>query len=167
MTRRLPHRPANRYHEEEADMPLLEQVSRDIAAAMKARDQDALAPLRMLKSALTMKEVDKGAPLTEGDDLQVVSNQVKQRRDSIEQFTRGGRPDLAEKESREIDVLTRYLPPPATLEDVDRIVAEVIAALGASGARDFGPVMKEVMGRLAGRGVDGKAVGAAVRARLS
>jgi uncharacterized protein YqeY len=151
----------------ESAMTLLDRVSRDIAEAMKARDQEALGPLRMLKAALTVKEVEKGAPLESGDELQVVSSLVKQRREAIEQFTKGGRVDLADKETREIAVLQRYLPPPASAEDVARVVDEVIAGLGASGAKDFGRVMKDVMARLAGRDVDGKAVGATVRGRLS
>lgn len=147
-------------------MSLVEQVTRTIAEAMKAKDQETLGPLRMLKSALTMKEVEKGRALEPQEALQVVSSLVKQRRDSIDQFTSGGRADLAEKEAREIAVLERFLPPPATAEDVAACVDEVVTSLGAAGPKDFGRVMKEVMARLAGRGVDGKAVGEAVRKRL-
>lgn len=147
-------------------MSLLETVTQSISEAMKARDQDTLGPLRMLKSALTMKEVEKGRTLEPQEELQVVSSLVKQRRDSIDQFTSGGRADLAEKEAREIAVLERFLPPPASPEDVAACVDEVVTSLGAAGPKDFGRVMKEVMARLAGRGVDGKAVGEAVRKRL-
>ncbi|HEX6209184.1 MAG TPA: GatB/YqeY domain-containing protein [Methylomirabilota bacterium] len=147
-------------------MPLVDEVSRAIAEAMKARDQETLAPLRMLKTALTVKEVEKGRPLEPAEDLQVVASLVKQRRDAIEQFTGGGRPELAAREAREIEILERYLPPPASEEDIRRTVEEVVASLGASGPKDFGRVMKEVMARLAGRGADGKTVGEAVRERL-
>lgn len=148
-------------------MPLVDEVSRAIADAMKARDPETLGPLRMLKSALTMKEVEKGRPLEPQEDLQVVSSLVKQRRDAIEQFTRGERPDLADREAREIGVLERYLPPAASADDIASAVDEVVSSTNASGPADFGRVMKEVMARLAGRGADGKTVGEVVRARLS
>lgn len=148
-------------------MPLVDEVSRAIADAMKARDSETLGPLRMLKSALTMKEVEKARPLEPNEELQVVSTLVKQRRDSIEQFIRGDRRDLADREAREIAVLERYLPPAATAEDIASIVDEVVVTTNASGSADFGRVMKEVMARLAGRGADGKVVGEAVRARLA
>jgi len=147
-------------------MSLVDQVTRTMAEAMKAKDQETLGTLRMLKSALTMKEVEQGRALEPREDLQVVASLVKQRRDSIEQFTSGGRADLAEKEAREIAILERYLPAAASPEEVAACVDEVVTSLGATGSKDFGRVMKEVMTRLAGRGVDGKAAGEAVRKRL-
>lgn len=147
-------------------MALIDEVSRGITDAMKRKDQDVLGTLRMLKSALTMKEVEKGRALDGAESLQVVSMLVKQRRDSIEQFTRGGRMDLADKETREIAILERFLPPAASAEAIAEAVAAAIAETGASSAKDFGKVMKAAMGRLAGASVDGKLVSEAVKARL-
>jgi hypothetical protein len=148
-------------------MALIEEVSHGITDAMKRKDQDVLGTLRMLKSALTNKEVEKGRALDSAESLQVVSTLVKQRRDSIEQFTRGGRQDLADREAREIVILERFLPPAASPEAVAEAVEAAIADTGASSAKDFGKVMKAAMARLAGAGVDGKLVSEAVKARLS
>ena len=99
-------------------MALIDDISRGITEAMKSRDQDVLGTLRMLKSALTNKEIEKGRALDDAESLQVVSMLVKQRRDSIEQFTKGGRTDLADKEGREIVILERFLPPSASPEAI-------------------------------------------------
>jgi uncharacterized protein YqeY len=147
-------------------MALVDEVSRGITEAMKSRDQDVLGTLRMLKTALTNKEVEKGRALEDAEALQVVSTLVKQRRDSIEQFTRGGRADLADKESREIVILERFLPPAAGPEAIDAAVAAAIAESGASGTKDFGKVMKAAMAALAGTSVDGRQVSDAVKRRL-
>jgi len=147
-------------------MALVDEVTRGITEAMKSRDQDVLGTLRMLKTALTNKEIEKGRPLDEDEGRQVVSTLVKQRRDSIEQFTRGGRTDLADKESREIVILERFLPPPASPETIDAAVARAIAETGASGTKDFGKVMKAAMAALAGTSVDGRQVSDAVKRRL-
>lgn len=147
-------------------MALIDDVTRGITEAMKSRDQDVLGTLRMLKSALTMREIEKGRALDDGESLQVVSMLVKQRRDSVEQFTKGGRSDLADKETREIAILERFLPPAVGPEAIAEAVTAAIAETGASGARDFGKVMKAAMARLAGSTVDGKAVSAAVKAQL-
>jgi uncharacterized protein YqeY len=147
-------------------MSLMETVSKDIAAAMKARDQERLAPLRMLKSALMNREVERGRALTDAEDVQVVSSLVKQRRESIEQFERGGRSDLAAKESAEIRVLEAFLPPALGEGELVRLVDEAVRESGATTAQDLGKVMKVLMPRLAGSGVDGKAVNALVRRRL-
>jgi uncharacterized protein YqeY len=145
---------------------LNEKVSADIAAAMKARDATRLSALRMLKAAVMNKGVEKGRDLEDAEILQVVSSLVKQRRDSIEQFEKGGRRDLVEKETAEIAVLQAYLPPAASPEEIDAAVAEAIAETGASSPRDMGKVMKAVMPRLAGKNADGKAVNDAVRRKL-
>jgi hypothetical protein len=145
---------------------LIDDVTRGIADAMKKRDQETLAPLRMLKAALTMKEVEKGRPLDPGESLQVVASLVKQRRDSIEQFTRGNRPDLADKETREIAVLERFQPPAASAEDVAAAVEQAVTATGASSQKDFGKVMKAAIAALAGKTADGKVVSEAVKKRL-
>lgn len=148
-------------------MPTLnEKVSADIAAAMKSRDAARLSALRMLKAAVMNKGVEKGRDLEDAEILQVVSSLVKQRRDSIEQFEKGGRRDLVEKETAEIAVLQAYLPPAASPEEIDAAVAEAIAETGASSPRDMGKVMKAVMPRLAGKNADGKAVNEAVRRKL-
>jgi uncharacterized protein len=147
-------------------MALIDDISRGITEAMKRRDQDVLSTLRMLKSALTNKEVEKGRALDDGESLQVVSMLVKQRRDSIEQFTKGGRTDLADKEAREIVILERYLPPSASPEAIASAVAAAIVETGATSAKDFGKVMKAAMAGLAGASVDGKLVSDAVKAQL-
>lgn len=147
-------------------MSLMETVNREIPEAMKARDQARLGPLRMLKAALMNREVERGRSLTEAEDLQVVASLIKQRRESIEQFERGGRVDLASKESAEIAVLEKFLPARMGPEEVERIIDEVLKETGASSARDLGRVMKAVMPRLAGAGVDGRSVNELVRKRL-
>jgi uncharacterized protein len=148
-------------------MALIDDVSRGITGAMKSRDQDVLGTLRMLKSALTNKEIEKGRALDAAESLQVVSTLVKQRRDSIEQFTKGGRTDLADKEGREIAILERFLPPSASPAAIAEAVSAAIAETGATSAKDFGKVMKAAMARLAGASVDGKLVSEAVKAQLT
>jgi uncharacterized protein len=147
-------------------MSLIEQLTRTIAEAMKARDQARLSPLRMLKAALMNREVERGRALTEAEELQVVATLVKQRKDSIDQFRKGGRQDLVDKETAELAVLDGYLPAAVPAEDLERIVSEVVAETGAASPRDIGTVMKGVMARLAGAPVDGKAVNDLVRRKL-
>jgi uncharacterized protein YqeY len=134
---------------------------------MKARDQARLSPLRMLKAALMNREVERGRPLTEAEELQVVASLVKQRKDSIDQFAKAGRQDLVHKETAELAVVESYLPPAIGAEDLDRIVSEVIAETGATSPKDIGKVMKAVMARLAGEQVDGRAVNELVRRKLA
>jgi uncharacterized protein YqeY len=143
-----------------------DQVSADITAAMKARDASRLSALRMLKAAMMNKSVEKGRDLDDAEVLQVVASLVKQRRDSIEQFTNAGRTDLVEKETAELTVLQAYLPAAATPEEINAAVAEAIAETGASSPKDMGKVMKAVMPKLAGKNADGKAVNEAVRRTL-
>ena len=147
-------------------MKLIERITNDIAAAMRAKDQATLAPLRMAKAALMNREVEKGRPLDEAESQQVIASLIKQRRDSIEQFTRGGRTDLASREEAEIAALESYLPPPIAAADLEREVEAAIAETGASTAKDMGRVMKAVMARLAGRTADGRVVSELVRKRL-
>jgi uncharacterized protein YqeY len=149
------------------DMSLEQTLSGDIVVAMKAKDQTRLTALRMLKTALTNKSIEKGRALDATEELQVVSTLVKQRRDSIEQFTKGGRQDLADKEQAEITILNGYLPAAASDEEVAAAVAAAVAETGATGAKDMGKVMKAAMAALAGKTVDGKKVSEAVKARLS
>jgi hypothetical protein len=148
-------------------MSLEQTLSTDLVAAMKAKDQTRLTAVRMLKTALTNKSIEKGRALDAGEELQVVSMLVKQRRDSIEQFTKGGRQDLADKELAEIAILNAYLPAAASDDEVAAAVAAALAETGATSAKDMGKVMKAVMAALAGKTVDGKKVSEAVKARLS
>ena len=147
-------------------MTFLERVTADIASAMRAKDQVRLAPLRMLTAALMNREVEKGRPLDEPESLQVVSALIKQRRDSIEQFQRGGRQDLADRESAEIGQLQSYLPPPLDQSAIERAVDAAIAEAGATSSKDMGRVMKIVMPKLSGAAVEGRTVNEIVRRKL-
>ena len=147
-------------------MTFIERISQDIAAAMRAKDVARLAPLRMAKAALMNREVEKGSALDEGESRQVMASLIKQRRDSIEQFRKGGRDDLADKEAAEITTLETYLPPALDAATIEAVVDEVIQATGAAGAKDLGKVMKGVMPRFAGQTVDGKIVNEIVRRKL-
>ena len=148
-------------------MPFIDDVTRAIADAMRRHDPAALSALRMLKAALMNREVERSRALDDSEAQQVVASLVKQRRDSIEQFTNGGRRDLADKEAAEIKILEAYLPPAADPAAIERAVGEAIAETGATSAKDMGRVMKAAMARLAGQSVDGKAVNELVRRRLS
>lgn len=148
-------------------MSLETRLSADIAAAMKARETVRLSTFRMLKTALTTKSIEKGRALEPAEELQVVGALVKQRRDSIEQFLAGQRPDLAAKEQAEIEVLETLLPPAASDEDITAAVDAAVEETGATSAKDMGRVMKAVMARLAGKTADGRKVNEAVRARLA
>ena len=148
-------------------MSLEQTLGADIVTAMKAKDATRLTALRMLKSALTNKSIDKGRALEAAEELQVVSMLVKQRRDSIEQFTKGGRVDLADKEQAEIAVLDAYLPASASDDEISAAVKAAVAETGATTAKDMGKVMKAAMAALAGKTVDGKKVNEAVRASLN
>jgi uncharacterized protein YqeY len=139
-------------------MPLVDEVSAAIAEAMRKRDPARLSALRMLKAALVNRAVDKGRDLDDPEARQVVTSLVKQRKDSAEQFSNGGRQDLADKETAEIAVLESYLPPAVDPATVERAVAEAIAETGARLPKDIGRVMKAAMAKLAGQTVDGKTV---------
>jgi uncharacterized protein len=147
-------------------MPLVEDVNRAITEAMKSKNAPRLGALRMLKAALMNREVERGRALDENEARQVVSSLVKQRRDSIEQFTKGNRQDLADKETAEIAVLEGYLPAAVDAAELERVVDSAIASTGATSAKDMGKVMKAVMADLSGKTVDGKAVNELVRRKL-
>jgi len=147
-------------------MSFADTISTDIAAAMKARNAPRLSALRMLKAALMNKSVEKGRDLDDSEALQVVASLVKQRRESIEQFASAGRTDLVDKETAEVSVLSGYLPPAASPEEIDAAVAAAIAETGATTPKDMGKVMKAVMPKLAGKNADGRAVNETVRRRL-
>ena len=148
-------------------MSLIEQLTKSITEAMKARDHARLSPLRMLKAALVNREVERARPLSEAEELQVVSTLVKQRKDSIDQFGKGGRQDLVDQETAELAILETFLPPAVAADDLDLIVAEVIAETGATSPKDMGKVMKGVMARLGGAQVDGKVLSELVKKKLS
>jgi uncharacterized protein YqeY len=138
-----------------------------IADAMRKHDPVRLTALRMLKAALMNREAERGRALDEGESLQIVTALVKQRKDSIEQFTNGGRQDLADKEAAEIRVLEAYLPAPADPAAIDQAVTDAITETGATSPKDMGRVMKAAMAKLAGQSVDGKTVNELVRRKLA
>jgi uncharacterized protein YqeY len=148
-------------------MPLLNDVTTAIADAMRKQDPLRLSALRMLKAALMNREVATGRALDDGEAVQVVASLVKQRKDSIEQFTKGGRQDLADKEAAEIGVLESYLPPAADAGTVERAVVDAISDTGATSVKDMGKVMKAAMAKLAGQTVDGRIVNELVKKKLS
>ena len=144
---------------------LLARVEKEFVASMKARDAARTSALRMVKAALKNKQIDKRAPLTDGEVQDTVRSLIKQRKDSIEQFTKGGRQDLADKEAAEVAVLEVYLPQQLAKDEVEKIVREVIAQTGAQGAKDMGKVMKALVPVLAGR-ADNKLVSELVKQSL-
>ena len=145
---------------------LSDQVNAGITEAMKAKDPVRLSALRMLKAAIMNKGVEKGRDLDDAEVLQVVGALAKQRRDSIEQFSKAGRTDLVDKETAEMKILDAFLPPAASAADIDAAVAAAIAETGATSAKDMGKVMKAVMPMLGGKTADGRAVNEAVRRAL-
>lgn len=149
-------------------MTLTEQIQKDITDAMKARDELRLSTLRMVKSALKNREIDKMAPLDEKESLQVLSTLIKQRKESVEQFSKGGRQELADKETAEIAIIEAYMPKAAGEDQVVAGVKAVIAEMGTPTIKDMGTVMKNVMARFSGAGirVDGKQVSEAVKKEL-
>ncbi len=154
-------------------MSIVEQVQKDMVEAMRARNEERLSTLRMMKSALKSKEIDKRAALDDAEAVQVLGTMIKQRKDSIEQFTKGRRQELAEKEAREIEVIEAYMPKAASEDEMRAIVAEVVAQItaekGKPTPKDMGLVMKSVMARFGEKGIraDGKVVNEMVRAELS
>ena len=150
-------------------MTLSEQIQKDITTAMKARDEQRLSCLRMVKTALKNREIEKMAPLDDKEAQQVLSTLIKQRKDSVEQFTKGGRREMADKEAAEIKLIETYMPKAAGEEDIVAGVKAVIAEMGSPTMKDMGTVMKNVMARFSAAGVrvDGKQVSEAVKRELS
>jgi hypothetical protein len=150
-------------------MTISERVNQDMVAAMKAREEARLSTVRMIKSALKNKEIDKRAPLDDQESMAVLNTMIKQRKESIEQFTKGGRPELAEKEAAEITLIEGYLPKAVSADEIAAKVKETIADMGSPTIKDMGAVMKNVMAKFATTGarVDGKQVNEAVRKALS
>ena len=148
-------------------MTILEKIQKDMTDAMRAKDELRLSVLRMTKAALKHKEIEKIRPLEEAESLQVIQTLVKQRRESVDMFTKGGRNDLAAKESSEILILESYLPASASEADMDQAIADAIAETGATSAKQMGLVVKASRARLEGKTVDGKILSDRVRARLT
>ena len=147
-------------------MAFKEKIDEEMVLAAKAKDKIRLSALRMLKSGLHNREIDLKRELGEAEFLQLLSSMVKQRKDSIEQFAKGGRTDLVEKEEAELKVIEEFLPAQLSEAELDATIAEAVREVGAEGVRDMGKVMKVLMPKLTGR-ADGKAVGEKVKARLS
>lgn len=147
----------------------MEQIQKDIVAAMKAREEHKLSTLRMVKTALKNREIEKMAALDDKEAQQVLSTLIKQRKESVEQFTKGGRQEMADKESAEIGLIEAYLPKAAGEAEIAAGVKASIAEMGAPTMKDMGLVMKNAMARFAAAGlrVDGKAVSEAVKAALA
>ena len=148
-------------------MSLKQQIISDMTAAMKAQDSVRTSTLRMLKAAITNREKEGGGELTDEEVQKLLRSQLKQRRDSIEQFEKAGRQELANKEKAEIAIIDTYLPQAASQEEIDQAVAGAIAETNASSMKDMGSVMKAAMVKLAGKNADGKMVSETVKARLS
>ncbi len=148
-------------------MPILEQIQKDMVAAMKAKDEARLGAIRMLKAALQKHQIDSMKPLDEAAELQVLNTVVKQRRDSIEMFRNGGREELAAKEESELRVIEAYLPAAPSADEIEAAIAAAIAETGITEKSKMGQVMNAAKAKLAGKRVDGKALSEMVRARLS
>jgi len=148
-------------------MSIVEQVTQDMTQAMKARDEHKLSTLRMMKSALKNKEIDKRAPLDDKEAMAVLSTLINQRKDSIEAFTKGGRQELADKEASEIVIIEGYLPKSLGEEEIVKTVKATIAEMGSPTMKDMGTVMKNTMAKFGGARVDGKIVSEIVKRELS
>lgn len=147
-------------------MTFLERINQDLTAAMKNKEAERLSTLRMVKTALKNREIEKMASLTDEEAIKLLQSMVKQRRDSIEQYTQAGRTELAEKEAVEIRIIEEYLPAALDEAAITKIIEEAIQESGASSLKEMGNVMKVVMARLAGQTIDGKVVNQIVRAKL-
>jgi uncharacterized protein len=148
-------------------MSLTERVQKDMTEAMRHKEELRLSTLRMMKAALQMKRIDKRADLDEKEELQVFTTMIKQRKDSIEQFTKGNRPELAQKEAEEIVIIEGYMPKAIGEEEIAATVRAVIAEMGTPTMKDMGAVMKNVMAKFGGARVDGKVVSEAVKKELA
>ncbi len=150
-------------------MSISEQIQKDMTAAMKARDERRLSTLRMVRAALKNREIENRAPVDDREAMQVLGTLIKQRKDSVEQFTKGGRQDLADKEAGEITLIEAYLPKEAGADEIAATVRATIAEMGSPTMKDMGAVMKNVMAKFAAGGarVDGKVVSETVKKELS
>ena len=148
-------------------MSLNNRILEDIKTAMKAKDADRLSVLRMVKANLMNKKIEKGAELTDEEIQKAMQTLVKQRRDSAEQYEKGGRAELAAKENAEIVFIEEYLPQAASKEEIEAAVEAAIAETGASSMKEMGAVMKAALANLQGKTADGKTVSETVKAKLS
>ena len=148
-------------------MTLQETIQSHLVSAMRSKDQLRLSVLRMMKSAVKNKEVDKMKALEEPEVIAVLNTLVKQRKDSVEQFRNGGREEMAQKEEAEIKIIEEYLPAAASEEDIRRAVEEAIQETGAASMKDMGKVMKATLARLAGKSAEGSRVSQLVKEKLS
>ena len=148
-------------------MSLKEKITSDLTAAMKAKDAERLSTLRMVKASLMNRQIEKGGELTDEEVIKTLQSLVKQRRDSVEQYQKAGRNELARKESAEIAVIEEYLPRAASADEINEAVSAAIVETGATSMKEMGLVMKGAMARLAGKSADGKAVSEAVKAKLA
>jgi uncharacterized protein YqeY len=148
-------------------MTVFEQIQKDIVAAMKAKDEVRLSVLRMVKSAFQLKEVEKIRPLDEAESIALLQTLVKQRKESIDQFAKGGRQDLVDKETEQLKILETYLPAAASDADMDAAIAAAVASTAAGSVKQMGAVVKAAKEALTGKSVDGKALSDRVRERLS
>ena len=148
-------------------MSLSEQIQKDMVAAMKSKEEEKLSTLRMMKSAVKNKEIDKRAPLDDKEVLAVLSTMIKQREDSVEQFTKGNRPELAAKEAREIVLIETYMPKAASEEQIVATVKATVAEMGSPTMKDMGTVMKAAMAKFGDVRVDGKVVSETVKRELA
>jgi len=147
-------------------MALVEQIDKDLVAAMKAREELRLSTLRMMKTALKLKQTQTGKALDDAQSVAVLRILVNQRHDSAEQFRKGGREEMAAKEEAEIKIVESYLPAGASDEDIDAAVAAALAETGITSVQEMGKVMKAAMAKLAGKNAEGKRVSEKVRAKL-
>ncbi len=148
-------------------MPLLDQIQKDMIAAMKAHEELRLDALRMIKTALKKHEVDSMKPLDESTELQVLNTLVKQRHESADMFRKGNRPELAEKEEAELKIVESYMPSAPTDAEMDSAIAAALAETGVTSLKQMGVAMKAAQAKLAGKRVDGKALSDRVRAKLT
>jgi uncharacterized protein len=148
-------------------MTLKDQIKSDLTAAMKARDAERTSTLRMIKAAMKNREIEKGGELDADEMIKLLRSMVKQRRDSIEQFTKGARQDLVDKEQAEIGIIETYLPQAASAEEIEAAVTAAIAETGAASIKDMGKVMKAAQARLTGKNADGRTVSEIVKSKLS
>src|SRR2546430_3797494 len=148
-------------------MTLKDKIISDMTAAMKAKDAARTSTLRMVKAAITNREKEGGAPLTDEDVFKLLQSQMKQRRDSVEQYQKAGRQDLADKETAEIAVIEFYLPQAASEAEIEQAVSDAIAETGATSMKEMGAVMKAAMAKLAGKNADGKTISETVKKKLS
>jgi uncharacterized protein YqeY len=148
-------------------MPIVEQINRDITEAMKAKEAERLSALRMVKTALTMRQTELPSGVDDAEAVRVLNTLLKQRRDAAEQYRAGKREDLAVKEENEARIIQTYLPASASEEEMSGAVEQAVAETGAASMKDMGAVMKVVRSKLEGKTVDGKALSDLVNAKLS